>query len=130
MNVGTYSNNAFSQIPFGMPQIGNAFEIFPATNTMSTANATIFYMDPASNVVNMVSGGVVSVEAKYMTNYFCMQAEDYQQNILTNFVDNPVIHIFMQFYQWEYPIGYVGGSGANAYDFYCLNTRVARRFKS
>ena len=128
--VGTYSNGAFSMIPLGTPQIGNALEIFPATNTTAAANAIIFYMDPASNVVNMVSAGVVSVEAKYMTNCLCMQAEDYQQNILTNYVDNPVICITLQFYQWEYPIGYVGGTAANAYDFYRLRTRIARRFKS
>jgi len=128
--IGNYSNSAFSQIQLGMPQMGNAIKIFPATNTTSTANATIFYMDPDNNVVNMVSDGVVSVEAQYMTNYLCFQAEDCKQNILTNYVDNPVICITMQFYQWEYPIGYVGGTGADAYDFYRLHTRVARRFKS
>jgi hypothetical protein len=36
----------------------------------------------------------------------------------------------MQFYQWEYPIGCVGGTGINAYDYYCLNTRIFRRTKT
>jgi len=126
--VGTYSNNTFLSIPSGSSQVGNALQIFPATNT-PVANAIVFYMDPSSNVVNMVSNGVGSVEVKYMTNYYCFQAENYQQTILTNYQDNPVISITMMFYQWEYPIGYVGGVAANAYDFYRLHTRIARRSK-
>jgi hypothetical protein len=35
----------------------------------------------------------------------------------------------MQFDQWEYPIGFVGGNAANAYDFYYLTTKVTRRCK-
>lgn len=126
--VGTFSNGVFSTIPSGQNQIGNALQIFPATNT-PTANAIVFYMDPASNNIYMGSNGTYSVEAKYMTNYYCFQAENYQQTILTNYQDNPVICITMQFYQWEYPIGYVGGTAANAYDFYRLHTRITRRAK-
>ncbi len=131
--VGTYSNNVFSQAQLGTPQQGNAIQIFSTTNTVDTNNAIVFYMDPANstNVMKMVSSGVETVVAKYMTNYICFQAEDYSQNTLTNYyLDNPVICVTMQFYQWEYPIGYVGGTGANAYDYYCLNTRIARRTKS
>jgi hypothetical protein len=133
--VGTYSNNAFSQIPLGTAQQGNALQIFSTTNTAATNNAIVFYMDPANstNVMKMVSSGVETVVAKYMTNYICMTAEDYSGTILTNanaYPDNPVIHVTMQFYQWEYPIGYVGGTSGDAYDFYYLNTRVARRTKT
>ena len=130
--VGTYSNNAFSQIPLGTAQQGNAIQIFSTTNTAATNNAIVFYMDPANstNVMKMVSSGVETVVAKYMTNYICFQEQDYSQKPLTNYSDNPVICVTMQFYQWEYPIGYVGGTGADAYDFYCLNTRIARRTKS
>ena len=35
----------------------------------------------------------------------------------------------MQFYQWEYPIGYIGSTAINAYDFYRLRTRISRRAK-
>lgn len=136
--VGTYSNSAFSQIPLGTVQQGNALQIFSTTNTADTNNAIVFYMDPtqyggiSTNVMKMVSSGAETVVAKFMTNYLCFQAEDYRQNLLTNanaFTDNPVIHVTMQFYQWEYPIGCVGGTGVNAYDYYCLNTRISRRTK-
>lgn len=132
--VGTYSNG-FSQIPLGIAQQGNALQIFSTTNTADTNNAIVFYMDPtnSTNVMKMVSSGAETVVAKFMTNYLCFQAEDYRQNLLTNanaFTDNPVIHVTMQFYQWEYPIGCVGGTGVNAYDYYCLNTRISRRTKT
>ena len=61
--------------------------------------------------------------------YPCFQAEDYNQNVLTNYQNNPVIKVTMQFYKWEYPIGYVGGVAVNAYDFYFLRTRISRRAK-
>jgi prepilin-type N-terminal cleavage/methylation domain-containing protein len=130
--VGTYSNSTFSTIPMGQNQIGNALQIFPTTNT-ALANATMFYMDASTNCLMMVSNGVVSLEAKYMTNYYCFQAEDYRGNIMTNYINNPVICVTMQFYQWEFPLGYVGtgtnATAANAYDFYRLRTHITRRAK-
>jgi prepilin-type N-terminal cleavage/methylation domain-containing protein len=136
--VGTYSNSAFSQASLGTAQQGNAIQILSTTtvaNTITT-NAIVFYMDPtqydgiSTNVMKMVSSGAETVVAKFMTNYYCFQAEDYKQAPLTDYKDNTVIHVTMQFYQWEYPIGCVGGTGINAYDYYCLNTRISRRTKS
>ena len=65
--VGTYTNGAFTTNVSGVSQIGNALQIFPATNT-TAANAIVFYMDPNNTNMNMVSNGVVSVEASFMTN--------------------------------------------------------------
>jgi prepilin-type N-terminal cleavage/methylation domain-containing protein len=126
--VGTYTNGAFSNIPTGQNQVGNALQIFATTNT-PVANAIVFYMDPNQNCIYMVSNSATSMEANYTTNYYCFQAEDFQQNILTNYQNNPVIKVTMQFYQWEYPIGYIGGVAVNAYDFYMLRTRISRRAK-
>jgi len=33
----------------------------------------------------------------------------------------------LQFYQWEFPIGIIGGGAANSYNYYSLNTRICRR---
>lgn len=130
--VGTFdpTNNAgFTQTPNGQQQIGNAVAI-QYTNGLST-NYLIFYKDPTNptNVVCSYSNGVLSVLASYVTNYDCFQAEDYQGNILTNYENNPVIRITMQFSKWEYPIGFIGSNSINAYNFYQLRTRVARREK-
>jgi len=126
--VGIYTNSAFSSIASGQNQIGNAVQIFPATNT-ATVNAIVFYMNPTNPSLNMVSNGVDSVEANYVTNYNCFQAEDYQGNILTNYNNNPVIAVTMMFSQLAFPVGYVGSVATNAYDYYRLHTRITRRFK-
>ncbi len=127
--VGTYTNSAFTTNATGVSQIGNALQIFPATNT-TAANAIVFYMDPNNTNMNMVSNGVVSVEASNMTNYYCFQAENYQGTILTNYANNPVIAITMMFNQLAFPAGYVGGVATNAFDYYRLHTRVCVRAKN
>ena len=130
--VGTYNpaNGAgFVQITNGLPQIGNALEI-QYTNAVAT-NSFVFYKDPANpknNVCSLINGSV-NVLAKYVTNYYCFQAEDYQGNVLTNYQNNPVIRVTLQYSQWEYPIAVIGGNAINAYDYYQLRTRVSRREK-
>jgi hypothetical protein len=72
---------------------------------------------------------VVTILAQYVTNYYCFTAEDYETNVLLNYLNNPIIHIVMNFSQWEYPIAVIGTNGANAYDYYRLQTRICRRSK-
>jgi len=127
--IGMYTNGTFTQIANGLPQVGNAVQIYASTNTPAS-NTIVFYMDVANTNLSMTNfgTGAFSVEANYITNYLCFQAEDYTgTNILTSYQNDPVVDLTMDYYQWEYPIGYVGGSGANAYDFYRLRTRVERR---
>jgi len=126
--VGIYTNSQFSQIATGSPQMGNAIQIFP-TLTTTGSNYIVFYEDPVNTNICMVTNGVRTVTANFVTNYYCFQAEDYQGNVLTNYQNNPVIKMTMSFVQWEYPIAYVGGNSINAYDFYYLRTRVTRRSK-
>jgi len=126
--VGTYSNSTFYAIPNGQQQVGNALQIYTATNG-SSLNALVFYMDPANLNMSELQNGTVNVLAPYMTNYNCFQAEDYRGTVFTNYQNNPVIHLTMYFYQWEYPVGYIGGSALNAYDYYALQTRITRRAK-
>ena len=127
--IGIYSNSTFIRITNGLPQIGNALQIFTTTNSSST-NFTVFYRDPSTNSIYSVnSSGNRCLLASYVTNFNCFQAENYQGNILTNYQNNPVIAMTMNFYQWEYPVGYTGGSGVDEYDYYHLRTRIARRCK-
>ena len=126
--VGIYSNSTFTIIPNGQTQTGNALQVYSSTNGSAT-NALVFYMDPVKNNMSELYNGTVSVLANYMTNYYCFTNEDYMGNTLTNYQNNPVIHLTMQFYQWEYPIGYIGSQALNAYDYYTLQTRISRRAK-
>ena len=123
--VGGYTNGSFTTNATGASQIGNALQIFATTNT-TAATAIVFYQDPANSVVNMVSNGaVINLEANYVTNYYCFQAEDFQGNILTNYNNNPVIAVTLMFNQLAFPFG-----NTNAYDYYRLHTRICVRNKN
>jgi Tfp pilus assembly protein PilV len=130
--VGTYNGTAFTQAAIGTAQQGNALQV---ANGITTNLIYYLYQDPSvppTNILYSVINGAKTVLAKYVTNYYCFFAEDYQGNVLTNWTsyqNNTVIHVVMQFSQWEYPIGFVGTNGQNAYDFYTLQTRITRRSK-
>ena len=111
---------------------GGALQVFPTTNTVPY---TIYYLDTTTStnylkayVVNSNSVARTNILVGYITNTIVFDAEDFQGNIVTNNPsNNQVYRMILQFYQWEYPIGFVGGVGFNAYDFYQLRTRVCRR---
>ncbi|HXA43969.1 MAG TPA: hypothetical protein VNZ25_00560 [Candidatus Angelobacter sp.] len=134
--VGTFNGTngaVFSQAPLGALQEGNALEI-EYTNSSST-NFLIYYQDqtttnmysfsnsPATSFANTADVAV----AHYVTNYYCFFAENYLGAVQTNYVNNSVIHVMLQFYQRQFPIGIAGGSSANSYNYYSLNTRIDRR---
>ena len=120
------TNNSIAQ--------GNALQIYSTTNI--GVPYSIYYLDqsiPNTNYLKeyVVSAGNVAttnILVGYITNTIVFDAEDFQGNIVTNNPkNNQVYRMVLQFYQWEYPIGYIGGVGFNAYDFYQLRTRVSRR---
>jgi hypothetical protein len=75
--------------------------------------------------------------ASYITNAIIFDQEDFMGNIQTNDSNNQnpnnrLIRMELDFYQWEYPVGYIATSSTNgyevnAYDFYKLTTKVTRR---
>jgi prepilin-type N-terminal cleavage/methylation domain-containing protein len=118
VNVGFYTNNNFLSLTNNQLQQGNAIQIFPLTNDLSTA--VVFYSDVANsnNVLNMVTNLVVSQEVTNMVNYICFQNENYQGNVVTNNVGGRVITIIMQFNQLAFQ---------NSYEYYRLRSRITRR---
>lgn len=134
--VGTYagtSGSLFLEAPLGALQEGNALEI-QYTNLADT-NYVIYYQDQATTNLYSFSNSAatayadtpVTTIATFITNYYCFFAENYQGTVLTNYQNNLVIHAKFQFYQWQFPIGIIGGSAANSYNFYNLNARINRR---
>jgi len=123
--VGTYTNLTFTTNVNGAPQIGNAIQIFPTTNT-SVANAIVFYQDPTATNLMMRSNTTYNVEAYFVTNYYCFQAQDYQTNVLTNYQNNPVIDVTLMFNQLAFPVAF----GSNTFDYYRLHTRISPRVKN
>jgi hypothetical protein len=143
--VGNYNPTnglGFVQAASGAPQIGNALQLTSYDTNGNLTITNLFYLDPTQPVsaaqpndfplCYQVNNGTATVLVNYLTNYNLFDAEDYQGNFLSNstaYLNNGVMHVTMQFDQWEYPVGYVGGSAANAYDFYQLTTKVTRRCK-
>ncbi len=125
-------SNTFTNLPEGTPQIGNAIAVFTNNpNGQNTSFAYIYFMNPqASNVCSVIYSNnavmpstlVVNI-ANFITNYYAFDAEDCFTNILTNYVNNRVIHIKFQYCQWEFPLAGVAGQNA-MYDYYQLQTRA------
>lgn len=134
--VGNYSSGTFNRIANGDLQMGNALEMFfPDTNNNAGTNPLVYYQqvtgtaDKLTNALYSVSNNVVTRMANYVTNNIVFTAEDYQASILTTYDNNPVIRVVLQFHEWQYPIGFIGTNGLNAYNHYRLQTRIARRTK-
>lgn len=129
--VGNYTNGSppvFSVATNGAAQTGNALQVFyDSTGT----NYVIYYLDTTlpTNTFFSVKNSVVTTLAKFATNYNCFFLEDYQGNLLTNTIENPTIHVILQFKQWECPGIQSGTNGANQYNFYRVETRVSRRVR-
>jgi type II secretory pathway pseudopilin PulG len=141
IQVGNYdpAGNQFSLIANGSPQIGNALAVYPnldvnTTNNNYTNFGTVFFMNQAaSNLCSVIISNGTEVTATrvnnivvWITNYYVFDAEDAHNNILTTFTANRIVHVKLQFSQWEYPLAGVVGQNA-MYDFYQLQTRVAMR---
>jgi type II secretory pathway pseudopilin PulG len=136
IDVGNLTT-AGSPATFALPgptvgMAGGALRICPTTNTVPYE---IYYLDTSTTTnylkmattTNGTTFGAPVVLASYVTNAVVFEAEDFAGRLLTNNVNNHIIRMELDFYQWEYPIGVVGGVGYNAYDFYKLTTRISRR---
>ena len=122
--VGSGDALSFNATPDNSNHVGNALQIFGTTNTNSFVR---FFLDPTDGRLKRVAsgGGGSRIVASYITNRIAFAAEDFQGNVLTNNQNNRVIHLTLDFYQWEFPIA-TAGAGA-MYDYYSLHTRVTRR---
>jgi type II secretory pathway pseudopilin PulG len=133
VQVGTYvksANPAFQVATNGSMQEGNALQIYYDT---TGTNFVTYYLDTTltTNTLFGVNNGVYTPLAKYATNYNCFFVEDFQGNIQTNYINNPTIHVILQFTQFEYPGMATGAAtnGANAFGNYRMETRVSRRIR-
>ena len=110
---------------------GSALKILPTTNAYPYYVYYLDYSGATNYFVKATTADGVnfsnSVLAGYVTNLVVFREEDPFGAGLTNYYNNRVVRMELDFYQWEYPIGFVGGTGANAYNFYRLTTRISRR---
>jgi prepilin-type N-terminal cleavage/methylation domain-containing protein len=136
----------FHAMTNGDLQQGNALMIYPTTTTncftlvylqpgYKTNNFTSFANNGAplgTNSLLMVTytnGALVLSNdvADFITNQIVFDAENFEGAILSSNQNNYIIHLTLNFSQWEYPIAYIGSNSFNAYDYYQLNTLMTRR---
>ena len=125
LTVGIGSSIGFTNIADSKPQIGNALQINPTTNT---ANYIRYYLDTNDNCLKRTTNlnPEPQILASFITNRLIFQSEDFRGNVLTNGHDNNrVIRMMLEFYRWEYPIATAGSGGM--YDYYRVQTRITRR---
>jgi Tfp pilus assembly protein PilW len=132
--------------------VGNSLQIFQTTN--ESVPYSLYYLQSNSLTAGISSNSLIWISAtasstssvnlvSFITNSDIFAAESWDnwppvgttnyatQAISNNLSNNQVYSVKLQFYQWEYPIGYVNVGGyttnANAYDYYQVRTRVCRR---
>lgn len=122
--VGTGDASSFTTIPDNSNHVGNALQIYGTANTNSFVR---FFLDSSDGRLKRLASGSsdVRVVASYITNQVAFLAEDFRGNVLTNNQNNRVIHLTLDFYQWEFPLA-TAGPGA-MYDYFSLHTRLTRR---
>ncbi len=122
--VGNGNSAGFTNLLSNAPRQGNALQIYPTTDTNVFVR---YYLDPSTGALCRATSGSATVQvlAPYLTNQIAFVAEDFAGNMLTNDVNNRVIRMNLDFYQWEFPVAQVGGGAF--YDSYHLQTRVTRR---
>ncbi|WCJ59024.1 prepilin-type N-terminal cleavage/methylation domain-containing protein [Fontisphaera persica] len=125
VQVGTGTASSFTQIEEGFPQRGNALMIHP---TLSTNQWVRYYLDPATSKLLRIDhdDSRPLVIAEYVSNTVVFAAQDFQGNVLSNYFNNRVIAVDLEFYQVQYPITPIGTPGAY-FDYYRLTTRATRR---
>jgi type II secretory pathway pseudopilin PulG len=112
---------------------GTALQIFLTTNSLPYI---IYYLDTSTPTnylkeysVNSNSVATTTKLCAYITNSIIFEAEDFQGHAQTNSLkNNQVYSLTLQFYQWEYPIAFIGTNHAlNEFNYYQLRTKVCRR---
>ncbi len=122
--VGNGDNTGFTNVTGTNPREGNALQIYP---TASTNLFTRYDLDLSDQKLKRVDNGngPPLVIAPYITNTVPFRAEDYAGNELTSDINDRVVHMTLDFYQWEFPVAQAGVGAF--YDYYQLQTRMTRR---
>lgn len=121
VSVGNMTTNGvFVGLLNGEPQEGTAIEIQPDTNATSLI---YYFLDSSDETFRrtqlLPSGTNTIVLADSVTNTLVFTAQDFSGDVLTNDLNDQVIHLTLEFYQPEH--------FAVEPDYYKLETSVTRR---
>lgn len=122
--VGLGDKNGFTNIVQNGLRQGNALQICP---TGDTNNYIRYYLDGTDKTLKRLvsGGGNPETIANYITNQIAFAAEDFAGNVLTNDQNVRIVRMNLEFSQWEFDA--VNATGGSFYDYYRIQTRVARR---
>lgn len=119
--IGNGSAASFTAIPSGTTQLGNALQLNLSINTNTYVR---YYFDTNNYLLCRIHSGDASATtiAQYLTNSLYFVAEDYQGNVKSDLSYKYLIHVKLQFCQYQYPLTIVGPG--YFYDYYKLEFRV------
>ena len=123
IKVGSGTLSAFTEAALNAPQVGNAIQVYPTTNT--SVFVTYFWDKADETLKRSVDQRTSTILARAVTNEFVFSARDYKGIVLTNAQNNRVIDVDLRFNQLQYPKAPQGKG--NFYDFYQVRTRITRR---
>ena len=118
--VGNGSDSDFDPIPNGTAQQGDALQLSLTTDT----NIYIrYYFDTNALQLYRMHSGISgsTIIAKHLTNTMYFRAENYRGDVQTDLSHKGVIHVMLQFCQYQYPLTKVGPG--YYYDFYKMEFR-------
>lgn len=123
-DVGNGNSSSFSPIPNGTAQQGNALKICLNTDTNIYI---VYYFDTTQRELRRRHTGVAGTKliAQSLTNAMYFRAETYQgvQAQQYDLSHKGVVHVWMEFAQYQYPLTKVGPG--YYYDYYKMEFRLA-----
>ena len=116
--VGNMTNGVFAALLDGEMQQGSSLLIYPGTNT---ASYIVYYFNSSDQTFRRTTdqSGTAVILAESVTNGMMFSAQEFSGNVLTNSVNNRVIHLKLEFSQ---PESFLQGP-----DYYKLETSMTRR---
>jgi prepilin-type N-terminal cleavage/methylation domain-containing protein len=104
--VGNSGAGSFVPIPLGTAQQGNAIML---SMTIDTNQYIVYYFDTnACKLMRRHSGAASTTIAQFLTNSMYFTAESFQGSTQYDLSHKGVIHVTMQFCQYQYPLTRIG----------------------
>jgi prepilin-type N-terminal cleavage/methylation domain-containing protein len=96
--VGSVTNGTFEAVLNGEIQQGTGLLIYPTSDTNSYV---LYFLDPTDQTFRRTTDqpGTAVVLADSITNATPFSAQDFSGNVLTNNLNNQLIHLTLEFYQ-------------------------------
>lgn len=106
-NIGNGNGTNFVAIGNGTNQIGNAIQMY---SQVYSSNYVRYYFNTNAGTLSRItySNQVPQVLASYLTNTMQFTGETFNQAIVNTFSYRYVVHVTMQFAQYQYPLTRVG----------------------